>query len=237
MDDSIKIVQDIADTILDRPKGFSVGHRHFYLWPVTLGKMFLTQRIVEQLEINSQNLKLNPYVEALRLVETKKDDCCLLLAYHTLKTKKEVNNTTTVKARTNILAKELGNDDIATLLILCLTWDKTATFMHHTKIDKELERMKEVSKCKKNKNAFQFGGVSIYGSIIDQACERYGWTFDYVVWEISFMNLQLMLKDSIKSVYLTDEEAKKCHVPIDGRSVDGNDAELMKQVISEGNWD
>ena len=237
MDDSIKIVQDIADTILDRPKGFSVGHRHFYLWPVTLGKMFLTQRIVEQLEINAQNLKLNPYVEALRLVETKKDDCCLLLAYHTLKTKKEVNNTTTVKARTNILAKELGNDDIATLLILCLTWDKTAAFMHHTKIDKELERMKEVSKCKKNKNTFQFGGVSIYGSIIDQACERYGWTFDYVVWEISFMNLQLMLKDSIKSVYLTDEEAKKCHVPIDGRSVDGNDAELMKQVISEGNWD
>ena len=236
MDDSIKIVQDIADTILDRPKGFSVGHRHFYLWPVTLGKMFLTQRIVEQLEINSQNLKLNPYVEALRLVETKKDDCCLLLAYHTLKTKKEVNNTTTVKARTNILSKELGNDDIATLLILCLTWDKTATFMHHTKIDKELERMKEVSKCKKNKNTFQFGGVSIYGSIIDQACERYGWTFDYVVWEISFMNLQLMLKDSIKSVYLTDEEAKKCHVPIDGRSVDGNDAEQMKQVISEGNW-
>ena len=237
MDDSIKIAQDIADTILDRPKGFSVGHRHFYLWPVTLGKMFLSQRIVEQLEINAQNLKLNPYAEALRLVENKRDDCCLLLAYHTLKTKKEVNNTTTVKARTNILAKELGNDDIATLLILCLTWDKTATFMHHTKIDKELERMKEVSKCKKNKNTFQFGGVSIYGSIIDQACERYGWTFDYVVWEISFMNLQLMLKDSIKSVYLTDEEAKKCHVPIDGRSVDGNDAELMKQVISEGNWE
>lgn len=236
MDDSIKITQDIADTILDRPKGFSVGHRHFYLWPVTLGKMFLTQRIVEQLEINALNLKLNPYAEALRLVENKKDDCCLLLAYHTLKTKKEVNNTITVKARTNILAKELGNDDIATLLILCLTWDKTATFMHHTKIDKELERMKEVSKCKKNKNTFQFGGVSIYGSIIDQACERYGWTFDYVVWEISFMNLQLMLKDSIKSVYLTDEEAKRCHVPIDGRSVNGNDAELMKHVISEGNW-
>lgn len=237
MDDSIKIAQDIADTILDRPKGFSVGHRHFYLWPVTLGKMFLTQRIVEQLGIKAHNLKLNPYAEALRLVENKRDDCCLLLAYHTLKTKKEVNNTTTVKARTNILAKELGNDDIATLLILCLTWDKTATFMHHTKIDKELERMKEVSKCKNNKNTYQFGGVSIYGSIIDQACERYGWTFDYVVWEISFINLQLMLKDSIKSVYLTDEEAKKCHVPIDGRSVDGNDAELMKQVISEGNWE
>lgn len=236
MDDSIKIVQDIADTILDRPKGFSVGHRHFYLWPVTLGKMFLTQRIVEQLEINARNLQINPFAEALRLVETHKDDCCLLLAYHTLKTKKEVNNTTTVKARSNILAKELGNDDIATLLILCLTWDKTATFMHHTKIDKELERMKEVNRCKKNKNTYQFGGVSVYGSIIDQACERYGWTFDYVVWEISYTNLQMMLRDSVKSIYLTDEEAKRCHVPIDGKSIDGNDAQQMDDIIREGNW-
>lgn len=236
MNDNEKITLDIADTILDRPKGFSVGHRHFYLWPVTLGKMFLTQRIVEQLEINAQNLKLNPYAEALRLVQSKNDDCCLLIAYHTLQTKKEVNNSIIVKTRKNLLQKDVDEEGLASLLILCLTWDKTAQYLKHTKIDKELKRMQEVAACKKNNNTYQFGGVSIYGSIIDNACERYGWTFDYVVWEISYINLQLMLKDSVKSIYLTDEEAKRCHVPISGQSIDGNDAAVMEQVISEGNW-
>ena len=78
--------------------------------------------------------------------------------------------------------------------------------------------------------------MSVYGSIIDQACERYGWTFDYVVWEISYTNLQMMLRDSVKSIYLTDEEAKRCHVPIDGKSIDGNDAQQMDDIIREGNW-
>ena len=236
MNEKDNIVYDIVDAVLDRPKGFTAGHRHFYLWPVTLGKMFLTQRIVEQLEINARNLQINPFAEALRLVETHKDDCLLLLTYHTLKTKKEVNDSRVVTTRKNILEKELGKEDVATLLILCLTWEKLADFMKHTKIDKELERMKEVNRCKKNKNTYQFGGVSVYGSIIDQACERYGWTFDYVVWEISYTNLQMMLRDSVKSIYLTDEEAKRCHVPIDGKSIDGNDAQQMDDIIREGNW-
>ena len=40
-----------------------------------------------------------------------------------------------------------------------------------------------------------FGGKTIWGTLIDAACERYGWTFDYVVWGISYNNLTLMLKD------------------------------------------
>ncbi|MBR1526688.1 MAG: hypothetical protein IJ640_08525 [Prevotella sp.] len=236
MEDREKLALDIADAILDRPIGFSAGHRHFFLWPVTFGKMLLTQRITEQLGIDSHNLQINPFAESLRLVESKKDECLLLITYHTLKTKREVNNTQLVAIRKNLLAQELDNEDIATLLISCLTWDKTGQFMKHLKIDKEIDRMQQVARCKKNKNTYQFGGVSVYGSIIDNACERYGWTFDYVVWEISYANLQLMLKDSVKSIYLTDDEAKRCHVPINGDSIDGNNAEVMADVISGSDW-
>ena len=235
MEDKRKIELDIADAILDRPKGFSVGHRHFFLWPVTLGKMYLTQRLVEQLEIDYKLLQKNPFIEALRLIKEKRDDCIQLLTYHTLKTKEEVNNTRKVTIRKNILSKEIEDSDLATLLIICLTWDKTASFIKHTHLDKEMERMQTVAKCKKDNNTYQFGGVTTYGSIIDQACERYGWTFDYVVWEISYINLQMMLKDSIKSIFLTDEEAKRCHVAQNG-NVDGNDAGAMATVIAEGNW-
>lgn len=227
---------DIADAVIDRPKGFSIGHRHFYLYPMTLGKMYLTQRVVENLEINNEYLKVSPFAEALRLVSAKREDCALLLAYHSLKTKQEILNNRTVTTRKNFFAKELDNEDMATLLISVLTWDKTGQFMHHLKIDLELERMQKVMAVKNNKNTYQFGGVSIYGSVIDNACERYGWTYDYTVWEISYTNLQLMLKDSIKSVFLSDDEAKRCHVPKDGVVLDGNNAEQVMELISGKDW-
>ena len=236
MEEIKKLELDIADAILDRPRGFSVGNRHFCLWPVTLGKMFLTQRITEQMEINDSNLRINPFAEALRIVEANKEDCALLLAYHTLKTKDDVNNHKTVKERKNLFMKELQNEDMATLLIAVLTWDKTAQFIKHLKIDKEIERMNRVMKVKNDKNTYNFGGKTVFGSIIDSACERYGWTFDYVVWEIAYTNLQLMLKDSAKSIYLTDDELKRCHVPKDGYTLDGNDPNVMKDVISSGSW-
>ena len=236
MDDKKILELDIADAILDRPNGFSVGHRHFYLWPVTLGKIYLSQRLTDQMEINEANLRINPFAEALRLVEAKREDCALLLAYHTLKTKEEVNNHRTVTIRKNLFMKELSSEDMATLLIACLTWDKTERFVKHMGIAKEQERMNRVQRIKNDKNTYNFGGKTIYGSIIDTACERYGWTFDYVVWEISYTNLQLMLKDSVKSIYLTDDELKRCHVPKDGYTLDGNDPDTVKDVISSGSW-
>lgn len=236
MDKTKQLELDIADTIIDRPKGFSVGRRHFYLYPVTLGKMYLQQRIVENLELNTELLRVNPCVEALRLVETKKEDCCLLLAYHTLQTKKDVLNNRIVTIRKNIFLREMENEDIATLTLACLTSDKTTNIAQHLGIDKELRRMSDVAKAKKSNNTYTFGGKSIYGALIDAACERYKWTFDYVVWEISYTNLQLLLKDKVNSLYLTDEEMKTVHINNTSAIIDGNNMELVMDAIQEMNW-
>ena len=99
MDKEKQLELDIADTIIDRPKGFSVGRRHFYLYPVTLGKVYLQKRIVESLDINKELLIENPYAEALRLAESKKKECCLLLSYHTLQGKEEVLDNRKVQER------------------------------------------------------------------------------------------------------------------------------------------
>ena len=236
MDKDKQLELDIADTIIDRPKGFSVGHRHFYLYPLTLGKMYLQKRVIDNLELNRELLQVSPYAEALRLVSEKKEDCCLLLAYHTLQTKRDILNNRTVTIRKNFFMKEMDNEDIATLLLSCLTGDRTAILVQHFGIDKELERMSEVTKAKNSSNSFSFGGKSIYGTLIDAACERYKWTYDYVVWEISYTNLQLMLKDSIKSVYLTDDEIKKVHINNTSNMVDGNSKESVMNAIQGMSW-
>lgn len=227
---------DIADAVIDRPKGFSVGRRHFYLYPLTIGKMYLTQRVMENLGVDYGNLKVNPYAEALRLVKTKRDDCLLLIAYHSLKDKEQVLNTRTVATRKGILGNELDESDIATLLMMCIMADRTHEFVHELGIDKELERMNDVLKSKSKNNTFMFCGKSVYGTLIDNACERYGWTFNYVVWEISYTNLQMLLKDSVKSVYLTDDEMKKCGIRSNRNIIDGNDPDAMKEVIKSHSW-
>ena len=236
MDKDKQLELDIADTIIDRPKGFSVGRRHFYLYPLTLGKMHLQKRVIDNLELNRELLQINPYAEALRLVSENKEDCCLLLAYHTLQTKRDILSNRTVTIRKNVFLKEMDNEDIATLLLSCLTGDRTAILIQRFGIDKELERMSEVMKAKSNSNSFSFGGKSIYGALIDAACERYKWTYDYVVWEISYTNLQLMLKDSIKSVYLTDDEMKNVHINNTSTIIDGNSKESVMNAIQGMSW-
>lgn len=236
MDKEKQLELDIADTIIDRPKGFSVGRRHFYLYPVTLGKMYLEKRIISNLNINIELLQANPYIESLRLVETKKEQCCLLIAYHTLQTKQEVLNNEIVNNRKKLILNEMSNEDIATLVLTCLTHDKTATYIQHYGIDKELERMSEVVKAKDSNNSFSFGGKSIYGTLIDTVCERYKWTFDYVLWEISYTNLQMLVKDKVTSVYLTDEEMKSVHINNVSEMVDGNSKESVMNAIQGMSW-
>lgn len=76
LEDGKLIDMDIADTIIERPHGFKVNQRQFYLYPVTLGKTYLISRLVECLGINLEIIKANPYMEALRICQEKKRKAC-----------------------------------------------------------------------------------------------------------------------------------------------------------------
>lgn len=233
MDESQLINQTIADAIIERPYGFSVGSRHFYLYPVTLGKMLLTSRLTESLEIRKNNLMIAPFVEVLRVVVAKRKICAHLLAYHTLRKMEDFFNNQKVEGIKKFFLKELSDKDMATLILMILTSDKTAEISHHLSIDKEQERLQKVADAKKSKNSFTFGGVSLYGSILDKACERYKWSKDYVLWGISYTNLHLMLQDSIQNIFLTDDERKKVHITNDRERLNADDPknwEIIKNM-------
>lgn len=208
----IKIGSKVAMVLTDTPLGVQIGARHLLLYPQTLGKLYLTSQIIERMEIDQENLKTNALMEALRVVSNHREDCCKLIAYHTLPKKSDMLNTRILKARENIIFKYCDNDDIATLIITILSENKLQEIIKHFGIDKEADRMAKVNQAKDTNNQYVFGGKSVWGSLIDAACERYGWTYDYVVWEISYNNLTLMLKDKITSIYLSDEERKKAHI-------------------------
>lgn len=199
---------DIADAMIEKPHGFALGDRHFYIYPTTLGKTMLLKRHIDALGIDTEKLAVNPFLEALRVTEANKEQASRIIAYHTLKRKRDIFDNEKVQEIAEYINNEAEKEDIASLLLVVLTSDKTAQFIKHLRIDKEQDRLRQVQKVKKNKNEFSFGGQSVYGTLLDYACERYGWTHDYILWGISYTNLQLMMADKMQSVFLADEELK-----------------------------
>jgi len=228
--------RNLIEDIVERPKGFTVGEKHFFLYPMTLGKMLLVGNVYESLSVNAENFKLNAYAEALRLARESKDNCALFIAYHSLNSKDDVLNSQLLIERKEYFAKELDEESLASLLLICLSWNRTEEYVKYLALDKESERMKRVMNVKNDKNTYSFGGKSIYGSLISNACEKFGWTYDYVVWGISYVNLQLLLKDTVRTVYLSDDEAKRCHVPKEGTMLDGNNPTLVREYINSIDW-
>ena len=232
MEANYNIEHSIADTIIERPHGFKVGGRQFYLYPVTLGKSYLLSRLMEGLDINKSILEKNPYMETLRLSHTKKDEVIRIITYHTLKGK-SVFDHKKVESTIKHLADNLTEEEIAQIFILLLSNDNISAFQKHLKIDKEKEAQAKVMKCKEeNKNTYSFGGKSIYGTLIDFFAQRYGWTMDYILWGISYNNLQMLMSDAVTTVHLTDNERKRCRVSNERNYISGDNPENMARIRS-----
>ena len=224
----------IANTLTDYPIGFTVGEEHFSLYPQTLGKMYLTAQIVDSLDIDKELLAKDPYIETLRLATTKKEECCRLIAYHTVRTKAQALDNYSLTKRAKYFVGNIDDESVATLLIYILNNTTLDRISKGTGLDKEEQRMHQVCAAKKQSNTYAFGGKTIWGSLIDAVCERYGWTFDYAVWGISYNNLMIMFKDKVTTIYLTAEEAKHCRVPKMGEEViSGDDREAVMRMARE----
>ena len=214
-----KIVEQLAvETLLERPRAFTIDvvngkktkKEYFYIYPLSLGRVFLTQRILEMLELNSESIVANATLEILRIVKSKRDECLTLIVFLTCKDKEEIFDYQFVEERKTLFAKSLKDDDIASLLMIILTDNKLEQLIKHYGIDKESDDLRTVMRIKEKsgKNTLSFGGKSLYGSLIHPLLEM-GLSWDEIMWQRSYMNLRLLLLDKVTSVYLTDEEMQK----------------------------
>lgn len=224
---------DIADAIMERPYSFTIDERHFFMYQPTLGHLYLVQPILSGLGVDSLSLTANPYTEALRLCMTDSERVCRIIAYLTLKRPSQLFKDRVVKERMDFLREKLSVEDMAQLLILALSFDKTQEFMEHLGIDKEQRDKEKVMKAKEdNGNTYTFGGKSTYGTLLASACSQLGLTPKQAVWDISYVNLKMMLADNITSVYLTDEEKKRCRIPNDRTFISGDSKDNMDKIIA-----
>lgn len=209
----VNIDEEILEALMERPYGFTINGKRYYLYPVTLGKSILLSRLMRELDIDAELLAKNPSLEALRVVSAHRDVAILIIVYCTAKDKQEVFDNAIIEKYQSFFSENLSDEEVAQLLLIIYQYDKTASFIRHLGLDRDQKEQAKISKLKnKNGNTIMFGGKSIYGSLISVACEKYGWTLDYVVWGISLVNLRMMLADSVNSIYLSDDEKKSARL-------------------------
>ncbi len=226
---------NVADAIIEKAIRFNIGKQKYSLYPPTLGKTQILKNLYLGLDVNAQLLSLNPLAEAIRISKENPDVVCQIIAYSTFNDKNSIMNTEKVFQRAKTLKEHLTTEDLATLLSLILSNDKTDEFIKYFKIDADKELRERISRIKGESNSLTFGGKSIYGLLIDFACQRYGWTMDYILWGISYVNLNMLFADAITTVYLTDEERKQLGMGF-GQSINADDPanrDLIRELISE----
>lgn len=226
---------NVADAIIEKAIRFNIGKQKYSLYPPTLGKTQILKNLYLGLDVNAQLLSLNPLAEAIRISKENPDVVCQIIAYSTFNDKNSIMNTEKVFQRAKTLKEHLTTEDLATLLSLILSNDKTDEFIKYFKIDADKELRERISRIKGESNSMTFGGKSIYGLLIDFACQRYGWTMDYILWGISYVNLNMLFADAITTVYLTDEERKQLGMGF-GQSINADDPanrDLIRELISE----
>lgn len=208
-----------TDAVTSRPLHFTVDGKAFAIPPKSLGMMMITSRLREQLEVNEDNVKLNPMLEMLRVCEDKRDVACMMLAYSTARSKGEVYDPERLKKTTRFFDKHLTLDELAALLghVIGDEQDTLDKLRSQFKMNEEQRDREEVQSVRNNGRSLLFGGRSLYGSLIDFFANRYGWTMDYIVWGVSYVNLMILYADHPESVYLSDEEFNKLSTPLKNR--------------------
>lgn len=225
----------ISDVLIERPISFRLRWHRLFLYQPTLGKIQLITRLWDSIATPDTSKGEGLAFRVLDAAKTKKDVCLRLLAYATLPGDDCLNERVVLK-RIKLL-RHMDTPDLASLVLSAVSMDYTKEIMEYRGIDKETERLSKLMKIKnKDNGSISLGGKSIWGALLDTICSRYGWSYQYVLWGISYSNLQLLLADQVKTVFLSDAERKRVGSLVEGESIKASDTEKMWNYINSRSW-
>lgn len=199
----------LADAVMDRPRELFIGSKRYCLWSPSLGMSLMIERHIAALGIDNGLLERNPAMEALRLVGIHRKEVAHILAILSFRQYSELCQSEKIRKRAEVFADKLSDEEMAQLILVVLTEPTAQTLISLSDITKDHAEQSRIVKYKnRDGHTVSFGGKTIYGTLIDAACSRYGWTKEYVVWGIDLVSLQTILADTINSICLSDEEMK-----------------------------
>jgi len=214
----------MLDAILEKPIAFTLDGRYFYVYPPSIGTSILTDGLLRKLDIDTKFMAFNEYMELVRVCTVHREVALRLIVIHTFQRRSDAIIEEKVLKRMDEL-KNLDAAELSSLLIAIMTWTGIrAKITKHIGLDAEKKTREKIRKVKDDDtSSIVFGGLSLYGTLLDQAAERYGWELGYILWGVSAINLNMMLSDSVQSVYLTEKEQKMAHLTPGGKIIKADD--------------
>lgn len=218
----MNIESAITDAIIGRTICFEAGKKEYEIPPLSLGKFLLFSQVLKRIGIDPDSVTAS----ILEKTKTNREDLLRLVAIGTIH-KDECLFEPSVRRRMKEL-KSIEDKDLALLVSSILSMDRSTVICHETGIDVENKRYAE-DIGQTSSETRSYGGKTLYGSLIDAACQRYGWTFREVVWGISFANLQLLMADQIRTIFSSPGGKKASSQVINAD--DPKNRDLVKAII------
>lgn len=197
---SIREYRNFSIRELFRKKEFNIGS-------ISLGKFLRMELLAHEAGIDLLHLQQNKRLR-IQIIKAK-DKIGGILAIASLHGKKEVNDSAEYKRRSSLFTRYLTTDNMIDLLLSISCMVDVGRFNDYFGITEELKKKKESSS---RHDYATWGGKTLWGGLIDAVATRYRWTYDYIVWEISYQNLTMLLSDAIGIDYgrtsASDQEGK-----------------------------
>lgn len=206
--------------LTERGTAFEAGGRRWELSAQPLGGALLLERELRGLRpAEGLPTGTDPMTELLLLAEEQRGAVLRAIARGTLRSRAEHLDEGLLEARTRELDGALESDEAATLLAALLTRPGAGDLIRELGLEKERETQGRLSELRQRESGtLTFGGRSVFGRVIDAACHRYGWTYEYTVWGISLEALRMLLADQTVSVSVSDDERRKTGLRLAGET-------------------
>ena len=230
--DKRRIEKMMEDTIMEMPIGFEVGGVDFFLYPVTLGRAYLITREREGMADNLIDAIASASEEVR---ENYRKSISRIVAIQTLRSKDEIFDYKVLNERTEYIYQNADDKGLCGLYdMIMASMEDASVFIKAYGLDYDKRDLAKIAKIKSDGGNISFGAKTAYGSFIGSACEKFGWTMEYVVWGISLTNLEMLLADASTSVYLTKDERRKLKISTDRTVIDAGDPankEKIRQIL------
>lgn len=142
-----KISQKISDVLGDVPVRFEVDGKEYCIYPPTLGRELILGSLKKQLNIDPERAKNEPFEEVIKLCEGNKHVVLRILAYSTIRSKRDIFNEDLLKERESVL-NNVDIKDLATLFFTVITNTDLQDFIKHFGLDREIENRRKIAKVR-----------------------------------------------------------------------------------------
>lgn len=214
MKEQTNITERLNAVLLSRPQQFRVGKKNLRIYPETIGSAVLKAAYIAKLKIENEECEgVPPELEALYLASTQAEVVCTILALSCTKSMHQLLDSDFIADRAKFFLDNVKTEDRAKLLLLVMQADRAEDLFNDCGITEDHHQRERVARINKSGgSSVTFGGCTIFGQLIDAAAQRYGWTYDYIVWGVPAAALKMMLADAITSSYVSEEDRRHLHL-------------------------